>query len=138
VYVADDFLRFRPGKPRPCGRRVGQATAVRRRLRDRGIPLHRNQTAVDRVLTDVRPLPAMTNRHDLSVLLPFRWNPPTRQPHGRGLPGLKRRKSSATYTPVYATHAPAARSARRPSVERLLSNSFCKHGRAAKFSTIRD
>ena len=43
------------------------------------------------------------------------------RPHGRGLPGLKRRSSSATYTPVYATDAPEARSARRPSVERLPS-----------------
>jgi hypothetical protein len=35
------------------------------------------------------------------------------------LPGLRQRTSSKAYIPVYATHAPAASTARRPSVERL-------------------
>jgi hypothetical protein len=71
-------------------------------------------------------LPAMTNRDDLGALLPSRWQrataPPrhrANRPHGRGLPGRKRRSSSATYTPVYATAASEARSAGCPSIERL-------------------
>ncbi len=39
------------------------------------------------------------------------------------LPGLSQRTSSKAYIPVYATYAPAARTARHPSVERLLQNS---------------
>jgi hypothetical protein len=35
------------------------------------------------------------------------------------LPGLKQRTSSKAYIPVYATYAPPASTARRPSVERL-------------------